>query len=250
MSRDRSTADPILTFKSLGLQGSLGGRWQVQGLSGQVRAGELLLVTGASGSGKTTLLRLFDGLVSPTAGELTWWGQSLTQIGPIELHRRIAWVSQSPRLLGLSVRQTLLYPLECQGCTESIAAARLAEVLPQFTIPEDWLDRRQEQLSPSEALWVTIARAEMIQPQILLLDDVLEALEAPQQSQLLRHLKGKLDQGLALIASSGQPQLWRDLAETVPCQVLILGPEQQPQPLAGLDWADLSPQTLIDHEWE
>lgn len=239
---------PVLTFNNLGLQGSLGGHWQVQGLSGQVNAGELLLVTGAPGSGKTTLLRLFDGLVSPSIGELRWWGQTLAQVGPARLHRRVAWVSGTPRLLGQTVRETLAYPLALQHQASSQSEPRLAEICQQFLIPENWLDRSQDQLSPGEALWVTIARAWTLKPELLLLDDVLPCLTPDQQTQLRTWLKPLINQGLTLIAS-GQPQPWRELT-TATSQLLILGPQQRAQPMGSIDWDQVVPEALIDEDWD
>ncbi len=255
--------EPVIEFNNLGLQGNLGGRWLVQGLSGAVGAGEFLVVTGASGSGKTTLLRLLDGLVSPTAGELRWWGQGLDQLGPM-LRRRVAWVTGQPHLLGQTVGEALLYPLRLQGWEMDRAEARRREVCGRFGIGEDGFDRRQEQLSVAEALWVTIARAMMIEPELLLLDDVLEGLGAntavatgrDRQVQLLDLLQkevescsGRLSQrGMTLVASSGDPLLWRGFAEGVRSQVLVLGPGQAAS--GSIDWERLTPAALVDPEWD
>jgi D-methionine transport system ATP-binding protein len=247
--------EPVVEFQNLGLQGSLGGRWLVQGLSGSVGAGEVLLVTGAIGSGKTTLLRLLDGLVSQTAGELRWWGQGLAQIGPTPLRRRVAWVSGQPRLLGQTVGQALLYPLELQQCELSQAEARRREICREFGIGEDWFDRRQEQLSLTDALWVTIARAMMTQPELLLLDDGLEALGAgtatvdqDRQVQLLGLLQGRIGRGMSLIVSSTRPLLWQGLTKAVASQVLVLGPQQTAS--SDIDWDRLTPTALVDPDWD
>lgn len=239
--------EPVVEFQNLGLQGSLGGRWLVQGLSGSVGAGEILLVTGASGSGKTTLLRLLAGLVSPTVGEVRWDGRGLDQMGA-GLRDRVAWVTGQPRLLGQTVGQALLYPLELQGWEASAAAVRRVELCDRFEVPEDWLDRRQEQLSGSDALWVTIVRGLMVGPGVLLLDEVLEGLGADRRGLLLGLLLDYVGEGISLVVGSGEPLLWRGIAEGVRSQVLVLGPGQRA--CSEVNWDGLSPGALVDPEWD
>jgi len=147
--------------------------------------GEVVAIVGPSGAGKTTLLRALAGLEKPDAGEITLGGVS--QVRRTVHRRRIAMVFQEPRLLPhLSVEDNVALPLRADGVAKDKrrerARARLGEVgLGGFA------QRRVAGLSGGEQQRVSLARALCADPDLLLLDEPLAALD-PNRRESLRAL--------------------------------------------------------------
>ena len=138
-----------------------------------IRGGESIAIVGSSGSGKTTLLRVLAGLEEPDTGEVVIDG------APVHgLDKKRAVVFQEPRLLPwLSVFENVAFGLEVQGAkrAEYEKRARHYIRLVGLSAFETALPR---QLSGGMAQRVGIARALTVQPEILLLDEPLGALDA------------------------------------------------------------------------
>jgi len=157
----------------------------LRGVELDLPGGGRAALVGPSGAGKTTLLRAIAGLAQPTAGEIALGGSSQL---PLPAHRRrIAMVFQEPRLLPhLSVLDNVALPLRAAGAgrgpRREAAAARLGEVgLAGFA------DRRVAGLSGGEQQRVALARALCGDPELLLLDEPLAALD-PNRRESLRRL--------------------------------------------------------------
>jgi D-methionine transport system ATP-binding protein len=149
----------------------------LQPMSFTVSAGEVVVVTGARGAGKTLLLRLLNRLVEPTSGQVLWAGRDYRSIPPAQLRRHLALVAAEPDLLGMTVQETLMYPLLVQKLSPTVMEQRLIGVLGGFMIPEDWLLKRSGELSVADCQRVAVARCLMMEPQVLLLDDPLRYLD-------------------------------------------------------------------------
>ncbi|HEY7599910.1 MAG TPA: ABC transporter ATP-binding protein, partial [Candidatus Limnocylindrales bacterium] len=152
---------------------------------GQVRAldevslavaeGELLALLGPSGCGKTTLLRVVAGLEQPAAGAVFIGGSDVTARPTRE--RPIGMVFQSYALFpNLTVRQNVAFPLEVRGWRRERAAARVDELL-SLTRLEPEADRYPGQISGGQAQRCALARALAPDPEVLLLDEPLSALD-------------------------------------------------------------------------
>ncbi|MCW5865044.1 MAG: phosphate ABC transporter ATP-binding protein [Anaerolineae bacterium] len=133
-----------------------------------VNRGEVLALVGPSGSGKSTLLRLLNFLEPPTAGALSFDGQAVTAEPPLAQRRRVTAVFQRPALLRRSVAANIGYGLGLRG-----------QKLPPDALA-GWLDRlglsplaRQSapRLSAGEAQRLAMARALVLRPDALLLDE-------------------------------------------------------------------------------
>ncbi len=149
----------------------------LQPVSFTVTAGEVVVVTGAKGAGKTLLLKLLNRLVEPTGGQVFWAGQEYRSIPPPNLRRQVAFVATEPDLLGMTVQETLMYPLLVQKLSPAVMEQRLIGVLSNVMIPENWLGKRAGELTIADCQRVAVARCLMMEPQVLLLDDPFKYLD-------------------------------------------------------------------------
>src|SRR5262245_24339613 len=145
----------------------------LKGLNLDIRAGECLVIVGASGSGKTTLLRVLAGLESADGGKVLIDGQPVTGVG-----KERAVIFQEPRLLPwLTVLGNVAFGLEVRGVSRAQAQERARDYIGLVGLGE-FADAYPRQLSGGMAQRVGIARALTVQPEILLLDEPLGALDA------------------------------------------------------------------------
>ena len=150
--------------------------------------GDRLAIIGASGAGKTTLLRLLNRLINPTRGTIEFANRPLTTFPIIQLRQQIVLVPQEPKLLGMRVEEALIYPLKLQKLPPREIQHRLAYWSDKLSLAPEWLERNELQLSLGQRQLVAIARALMMQPQILLLDEPTSALDIGRASYLLEVL--------------------------------------------------------------
>jgi len=157
----------------------------LQDISFEVKAGDRVAIVGSIASGKTSLLRLLNRLSEPSSGKIYLENQEYSQIPVLKLRSQITLVPQEPKLLGMTVREALTYPLVLRGVPKQVIQQRLTESLDQLHIDSDLLGRTEVQLSLGQRQIVALARALMIQPQILLLDEPTSALDAGRATHLL-----------------------------------------------------------------
>lgn len=166
----------------------LGFRWEqgadpaVAGLGLEIRAGEILAVTGASGSGKSTLLRLLGGVVRPQAGAVALDGIDLRQIDPVTLRRQVVWLPQQDRLVHGTVAQNLRLADPTAPEAALIEAAQAAGILAEVeALPEGFETRLTERLraslSPGFVQALLLARVWLREGSVLLLDDPAQHLD-------------------------------------------------------------------------
>lgn len=163
-----------------------GGREQevcaVSDLSLTVEAGELLVLTGASGCGKSTTLRLIAGLEEPTSGSIHIGGRNMQGVEPKD--REVAMVFQSPALYPhMTAGENLAFGLAVRKVPEPEIRTRVREAARALGL-EECLERRPEALSGGERQRVSLGRALVRQPKVLLLDEPLASLDAPLRAQL------------------------------------------------------------------
>ncbi|KEZ74539.1 ABC transporter ATP-binding protein, partial [Pseudomonas syringae pv. syringae FF5] len=198
----------------------------LQDVSFKVFPGQTLAIVGESGSGKSTALRIALGLEKPTHGRVLLDDQDVTDLGWREfrpLRRRIQLVQQNP-FAALDPRFTLfesiVEPLVSFGLLKGReleqAARRLIE---RVQLPVAYLDRLPRELSGGQRQRVAIARALALQPDLLLLDEPVSALDVSVQAQILDLLvELQAESGIAYVLVS------HDLAvvASVAHQVLVL----------------------------
>jgi len=152
----------------------------VRGLDLQVKPGELVALLGPSGCGKTTTLRLVAGFLKPEAGEI-WVGErclsSATTVIPPE-RRRMAMIFQSYALWPhMTVAQNIAYGLRFNGVARGERERRVRDMLRVVQL-EGYGSRYPGELSGGQQQRVAVARALVVEPEILLLDEPLSNLDA------------------------------------------------------------------------
>jgi ABC-type Fe3+/spermidine/putrescine transport system ATPase subunit len=148
----------------------------VRGLSLDVRSGELVALLGPSGCGKTTTLKMIAGLAAPTSGDIAFDRRSVLALPPER--REAAMVFQKPLLFPyMSVGDNIGFGLRMRCRPPDEIRSRVAQMLELVQLPG--LERRRPgQLSGGQEQRVSLARALVVQPRVLLLDEPLSQLDA------------------------------------------------------------------------
>ena len=158
----------------------------VRQLDLDIRRGEFLTLLGPSGSGKTTTLMMLAGFESPTAGEILLDGRPITRTPPHK--RNFGMVFQNYALFPhMTVGQNVAYPLTVRKTPAAARAAQVARALAMVRL-DGMADRLPSQLSGGQQQRVALARALVFEPQLVLMDEPLGALD----KQLREHMQIEL----------------------------------------------------------
>lgn len=157
---------------------------------------EILGLVGESGSGKSTLGRMAIGLLRPTSGTVRVLGQDILAMKPAELRvfrRRMQMIFQDSSN-SLNPRMTLLElleePMRVQGLHTPAERTRRAKSLAdEVQLAEGWLGRNPHEFSGGQRQRISIARALALEPQLIIADEPVSALDVSVQARVLNLLK-------------------------------------------------------------
>lgn len=214
-SENGTEISPQLLLDNVSLKTPIASSYLLDNISFQVHKGDRIAIVGPSGAGKTTLLRLLNRLSSPTSGAIYLENREYGQIPAIALRRQITLVMQESKLLGMSVREALAYPLKLRGVHSSNIAERISGAIAQMHIPEAWLTRTELQLSTGQKQLVAIARAIVLEPKILLLDEPTSALDAGKATYLVQVLQELSNSQTTILMVNHQLELAQEFATRV-----------------------------------
>ncbi len=220
----------------------------VDGVSFDIRRGETLALVGESGCGKSTTARAIVGLLEPTGGRVEFGGRDLATLDRLELRemrRHIQIVFQDP--FGslnprLSAGQALREALTVHGLGGSDPGARVVELLRRVGLGEAHAARYPHELSGGQRQRLGIARALSVEPDLLVLDEPVSALDVSVQAQvvnLLVDLQRTL--GLTYLFIAHDLTLVEHLADRV--AVMYLGRLMEVAPAADLFRSPRHPYT-------
>lgn len=166
---------------------SFGSTLALDAISIQIEPGELFFLLGASGCGKTTLLRCIAGLETPTSGAIFFGDRDVTTMPPHK--REAAMVFQSYALWPhLTVGQNIAFGLEERKIPKPEIKRRVEEALEMVQLP-GYGPRSIDQMSGGQQQRVSLARALVVKPKCLLLDEPLSNLDAQLRVEMRREIR-------------------------------------------------------------
>ncbi|MGE5337610.1 MAG: ABC transporter ATP-binding protein [Gemmatimonadota bacterium] len=153
-----------------------------------IAEGEFLSLLGPSGSGKTTTLMMLAGFERPTAGHIRLKGKPIDALPPYK--RNFGMVFQNYALFPhMTVGENLAFPLSVRGIGKSDAEARVRRALEMVRLPA-MAQRMPGQLSGGQQQRVAVARALVFEPQLILMDEPLGALDKQLREEMQLELRG------------------------------------------------------------
>lgn len=150
----------------------------IKNLSLNIEAGEFVVLIGPSGCGKTTLLKMMNGLIPPDSGEIIIKGRAIKDWDPIVLKRNMGYVIQQVGLFPhLSIEKNIAYPLDLQKTAAAQKQERARELIHLVGLDEGYLKKYPNELSGGQKQRVGMARALAADPEIILMDEPLGAVD-------------------------------------------------------------------------
>ena len=189
-------------------------------VSFDIRAGQTVGIVGESGSGKSTLVRLLAGLDSASSGSITFDGTDLAMATPREMRgirEKVAMVFQDPASSldpRMTVAQIIAEPLH--GLSRDETAHRVETMLLSVGLPSAALTRFPHQFSGGERQRISIARALVTKPRLLIADEPVSALDVSVRARVLALLDDLVDEyNLTLVLVSHDLAVVRRVCDTV-----------------------------------
>jgi ATP-binding cassette, subfamily C, bacterial LapB len=177
----------------------------LRGISFRVKPGEKVLILGRVGSGKSTLQKLILGLFEPTKGAVLMDGVDLRQLDPADIRRNLGYVEQDSLLFYGTLRENITIRAPYADDRTMVAAADLAG-LTEFVNrhPEGFdmvVGERGESLSGGQRQGVAIARAVLLEPPVLLLDEPTSSMDFTSEVQLKERIRAYAEHRTMIIVT-------------------------------------------------
>ncbi|BDU04074.1 ABC transporter ATP-binding protein [Nocardia cyriacigeorgica] len=189
----------------------------------RMRRGTTTAIVGESGSGKSTVAQMVLGLLEPTSGTVTFDGADVAELSrksPLTFRRRVQPIFQNP--YGsldpmYSIHRTLTEPLRTHGIgNRAERDARVRDLLDKVALPADVLTRYPNELSGGQRQRVAIARALTLEPELVVCDEAVSALDVLVQAQILDLLNDlQAELGLSYLFITHDLAVVRQIADEV-----------------------------------
>ena len=197
----------------------------LNGVTLELNAGELCVLLGHSGAGKSTLLRTANGLVTPSDGEVTIDGETLSPNNLILMCRKISMIHQEYNLSGRSSVATNVmsgaladvnFLMAQLGWFPKKIRQKCCELLELVGLEEKHLGRRARSLSGGQQQRVGIARSLILDPKIILADEPIASLDPSSSIEIMTLLRNiAVDTGRLVLCSLHQVEMAQNFADRV-----------------------------------
>jgi putative ABC transport system ATP-binding protein len=150
----------------------------IEDFSLSLKKGEFVGIKGPSGSGKSTILKYMAQILNPNlkvSGDYQYQDQDIYDYEPTDIRKEITYCFQSPSLFGQTVQDNLQFPFDIRG--EEFEEERAKQYLKELDLAPDYLSKEIDTLSGGEKQRVALIRNLMIQPKVILLDEISSALD-------------------------------------------------------------------------
>ncbi len=181
------TSSPVHDLECIDVSKKFGSVRAVDNVSFTIPSGSFFSILGPSGCGKTTLMRMIAGFEDPSNGDIKIKGKSVVETPPNK--RNVKMVFQHLALFPMmNVYENIAYGLRCNGASKSEIEHRVRDVLDRIALP-DVAHREIHQLSGGQKQRIAIARCMVLDPDVLLLDEPLGALDLKLREAMKIELK-------------------------------------------------------------
>lgn len=175
----------------------------LHGLAMRIEPGETVAIVGPTGAGKTTIISLVCRFYEPTRGELLIDGRRIQDVTAASLHRHMGFVSQDPFLFRGTIAENIAFARDNAPMADIVAAARHAEADAFISRLPDGYDTRVLEggvnLSNGQRQLVSIARAILADPRILIMDEATSSVDSMTESLIQRALAALLEERTAIV---------------------------------------------------
>ncbi len=179
----------------------------LDGLTLEIEDGPVALL-GYSGAGKTTLLKLLAGLEMPSSGTIKFKDVEISQKNLPSIRRGVTMLFQEAVLFNRSVLENVMYGLTVRGISRGEAIERSRKTLANLRL-EGFEDRKATKLSGGEQQRVSLARALVLQPEVLLLDEPTSNLDPANAAVILEAICEFAKRGMVVISTHNFSQARR-----------------------------------------
>lgn len=198
-TRTASYGDSVLKVENLAHVYPNGNR-AVDGISMEIKEREFVAILGHNGSGKTTLVKHFNGLLSPTEGDITVCGKNTRENTIFEIGKEIGYVFQNPdhQIFADTVFDEIAFSPKIRGCEEEEVKVRVSEALEAVDLV-GYEEKDPFSLSKGERQRVAVASVLSARPKIIVLDEPTTGLDYKEQKKMMELIKKLNDSGHTII---------------------------------------------------
>lgn len=200
------------------LQKKFGDLTVLNGITTEIRQGEVIAIIGPSGCGKSTFLRSLNLLEEPTGGSISFEGVNITdkKVNIDKMRQKIGMVFQQFNLFPhMTIKKNImLAPMKLKGVSEEDASRRALELLERVGLP-DKADQYPGMLSGGQKQRVAIARALAMDPDVMLFDEPTSALDPEMVGEVLDIMRELAQTGMTMIIVTHEMGFAREVASRV-----------------------------------